>query len=227
MTLVAVRAVVDVTRDTLVIRVGLRLSVATGAREHRKIRRISMAGRTHAIGTAVISRKPGMVERGAQPGSRGVAGLTAGGESCRGVAGIRRPLVVLLMTAIAGGRERGVVVVHMAVGARHGSVGASQRKWRVVVIERGTRPRRGVVAGIAGLGKTARYVVRVCRALEIFEVAGDTSGAGEPVISVHVALRALQRAMRPGKSESCGSVVEGCSQPGNGRVTTVASLGER
>ena len=156
-----------------------------------------------------------------------MTGLTARRKARRQVIRVSRALVILLMTAIAGRRQRGVVVVHVAICAGNLGVETGQGKWCVVVIEGSAGPRRGVVAGIAGLGETAGYVVRIRCALEIFEVASYAGAAGEPVISVDVALRALQRAMRAGKSESRRSVVETRSGPGSRSVATVAGLRER
>ena len=67
MTLVTVRTVVDIPGHALVVLVGRSLGMATSAREHRKIRRIRVARRAHAVGAAVIRGEPGVVEGGSQP----------------------------------------------------------------------------------------------------------------------------------------------------------------
>ena len=140
MALVTVRAVVDVARDALVMLVSHGFSVAVGALEHRKVRWIGVTGAANAIGAAVIGREPGVIKSRIQPGSCRVASLAGSWKSGGDVIGIRCGLVVLLMTAIAGGRQGGVIVVHMATGAGHRGVGAGQGERRVVVVERGARP---------------------------------------------------------------------------------------
>ena len=57
----------------------------------------------------------------------------------------------------------------------------------------GSRAGIGGVALIAGLREIGRDVIRVGRALEILQVAGDTRSATQRVIIVDVAIRALAR----------------------------------
>lgn len=225
--LIAVLAVVHVAGNALVMLISRGFGVAVRALEHRKIRRIDMAGGADPIGATVISREPRVVEGCSQPGSRVVAGLAGGWKSCADVVRVVRSLIVLLMTAITGRGQGGVVVVHVAVGTRNSGMGPGQWKRRVVVIKGGSCPRSSVMAGIAGLGKTAGNMVRIGCALEILKVASHAGAAGQPVIAIDVALRALQRAVRPGEGKSRRSVVEAGSQPGSGRVATVTRLGER
>jgi hypothetical protein len=56
------------------------------------------------------------------------------------------------------------------------------------------------MALLTGLRKTGLHVVWLRGALEIFQVTAHTSsvGAGQVVIAIHMALRALYRRMRPG-----------------------------
>ncbi len=136
MALITVVAVVNVPADALMVRIGLALGVAVRAREHQVIGRVRVAGGTHAIGSAVIGREPGVVEHRAKPGTGVVASLACGREPGGDVIGIVRSLVIRLMAAIASGRQRGVVVVHVALRAGDGYVEASQRKCCQVVIER-------------------------------------------------------------------------------------------
>ena len=140
MTLVTVRTVVDVTRNSLVMGVGRRLGVAIGAHEHRKVRWIRMTGSAHAVCAPMVRGEPGVVERGSQPRGRGVAGLAARRKSCCHMIGIGRAPVILLMTAVAGRGQRGVVVVHVTAAARHAGVRSRQGEWRVVVIKRRAAP---------------------------------------------------------------------------------------
>ena len=67
-----------------------------------------------------------------------------------------------------------VVVVVDVASARTAAVGvrAGQAGSRCVVVERRARPRRGAVALLAGLGKSACHVVGIGGSLEVLQVAG-------------------------------------------------------
>ena len=143
MALVAIDAVVDVAGDLLVVEVaGVVASVAASALEDRIIVGVDVAGGAHVVGVAVVGGEGcvlRVVERRVGPGRRGVAALTGRGEELRlrRVAGIGRVVVVGLMASDAGGRQRRVIVVHVAVAAlpwRH-RVRTSQGESSVVVIE--------------------------------------------------------------------------------------------
>ena len=60
-----------------------------------------------------------------------------GRESRRSVRRVLRAGVISLMATVAGGWKRGVVVVHVTLSALHRGMSASERKSRLVVIERG------------------------------------------------------------------------------------------
>ena len=114
--------------------------------------------------------------------------LTAGGESCGNVVRVVGSVVIRLMARVAIRRNRRVIVVHVAHGTSDGRVGVvpSQRKWRVVVIERCRIPGSRAVADIALLGKSRSGMVRVIRGLVILQVAGNAGAAGQVVVVVHV-----------------------------------------
>src|SRR5437016_3052468 len=123
--------------------------MASRALEHGIVTRVSVADTTDAVGATVIQREPGVIERRSRPCRRRVARLTGRREpgslmvrACRG--GILR-----LVTRIAIHRNGRVVVVYVAIGARHGRVCTRQWERRVVVVERGRYPRGRVVANIA------------------------------------------------------------------------------
>ena len=133
------------------VRVGLQ--VAIRALEDRVVIRICMAGGAQVVGSSVRGwegRVLRVIEARIQPRRSAVAVLTSRGEELwlRGVSRIRRLLVIRLMTANAGCRQRRVVVVHMAIRAlaRWNCMQAGQWKRCVVVVERRIRPRDGVVA---------------------------------------------------------------------------------
>lgn len=67
----------------------------------------------------MVGWEPGVVEGRARPCRRGVAGLAGGRESGSRVVRIRSGLIVALVTGEAVGRDRCVVIVHVATGARH------------------------------------------------------------------------------------------------------------
>jgi len=117
-----------------------------------------------------------------------VAGLTGGWEAGARMVRIGRGLVIGLVTGEAVGRDRGVVVIHVATGAGHGSVFAGQRKCSGAVIERRRNPGRRVVAHVALLREPRLNVIRVRGAVEILQVARGTGCAVQAVIPVYVAL---------------------------------------
>lgn len=187
MTLVAVDAVVNVSADALMLRVGIRFRVAVGARENSVITWIGVAGRTYAVRVPVIHREICMVPVRRDPRG-GVVARGAGSREARGhVVRIRRAAVVSLVARIAVRGQRRVVVVHVATGAGNGCMRSRQREGCVVVIERRGNPCRRVVANIALLRESHTDVIRAGRALEIFQVTGHASRAGQVIVVVHMA----------------------------------------
>ena len=91
-----------------------------------------------------------------------------------------------------------------------------------------THPRRGVVALRAGLREPGLHMVGLRRTLEIFQVAADAGGirAGQVVVAVHVALRALHRRVGPGQREAGGRVIKRRVQPTRRAVALLAGLRE-
>jgi len=122
MALITVNAVVDVTLHAGMVAVGLRRRVAVRALKDRIVIRIGMARRAHVVGVAVIRRKLRVlrvIEGCARPGRGVMAVLARRWEElrlCR-MARVRRVVVIGLMAADACGRQRRVVVIHMAVAA--------------------------------------------------------------------------------------------------------------
>ena len=218
MALVAIRAAIYVATNATVVGVGLGLGMAIRARKDRIVRGIRMASGANSTGITMIGWEPCVVERRSGPSCGGVTGLAGGRETGRGVIRIGGGLVVGLVTGEAIGRNRSVVVVHMATGAGHRGVFAGQGEWRVVVIERRRNPGRGVVAHIALLWKPGLNMIRVGGSVEVAQVTGGAGGIVQAVISVDMALRTLQRDMRPGQRKPGGGVIKGCIQPGHRRV---------
>ena len=180
--------------------VGLRLQVTSCAREDGVVRRICVTGSAHSISSAVVRGEPSVVERGSRPRRRGVARLAGGGKSCRGMVRVGRILIVRFVTGVAIGRDRCVVVVHVAICAGHRGMCARERESRVVVIERGRTPRCRGVAQVALLRESRGHVVRVGRSLEVLQMARNAGCAREVIVVAGVAIGAQPRRnrMHPG-----------------------------
>ena len=136
-----------------------------------------------------------MIKVRARPGSRVVALSASLREAGLHVVGLRRSLEILEVTADASrvGAGQGVIAIHVALGALDAGVRAGQWEARSGVIEGCRRPGGRGVALLTSLRERRLHVIRLGGALEILQVATDTSGigAGQVVVAVHVALRAL------------------------------------
>lgn len=154
MAAVAIHTVVDIPANTLVPVVRLCFRMAVGALENAVIVWIGVAHRADAVGSAVIHVEPGVVESSIQPARGGVTGGAGGWETHGHMIRTVRGRVVLLMTPVAVGGKRRVVVVYVATRASHRSVSSGQRETRIVVIERRCRPCCRAVTHIALLRKS-------------------------------------------------------------------------
>jgi len=226
---IAVHAVVDVPTHVLVLAVGARLRVAIRALEHRVVIRIGMAGGTYPVRTAMIHRKPCVIESGSQPAGRAVAGDARGRETNRNVIRVGRACVVQLVAAVAVRGHGGVVVVHVATGARDRRMRTRQRERRVVVIERGRTPCRRAVTHVALLREPGARVIWVRRPFEVVQVARHTSRAGQAVgpgraVGGVMALIALQGNVRPRQGPPSHGVVEARWSPCRRAVADFALL---
>ena len=116
------------------------------------------------------------------------------------VVGLGGALEVFQVATDAGsvGAGQVVIVVDVTLHALHGRVRSRQRETRRRVIESCVIPAGRVVALGTGLREAGLYVVRLGGALEIFQVATDAGGigAGQAVVAVHMALRALHGRVR-------------------------------
>ena len=226
MALVTVHAVIDITLHARMPRVCGRLRVAVRALKNGVVTRIGVAGGTNAVSVAVVHREPGMVKRRAGPSHGGVTG----GAGCCEYRGRRRVHrigggeIVGFMAAVAVGRQRRVVVVHMTAGAGHRRVRAGQRKCCGVVIECPVGPQCGVVAELASRRESHLNVVdwRGC-VIVIVQMARNARciSAGQVVIIVDVAIGADTRGNRVGigQGKSRRGVIELPVGP-NHRVVT-------
>jgi hypothetical protein len=115
----------------------------------------------------------------------------------------------------------------VALCALQRDVSAGQCETGRGVIESGTGPAGGVVALCAGLREAGLHVVRICRALEIGEVASDASRASQAVSAGRaergvVALITLQRDVSAGQREPSRGVVKSSAGPICGVVALLA-----
>src|SRR3982074_840070 len=113
---------------------------------------------------------------------------------------IRRALKIFQMARDATGNGKVVVIVDVAVRAlpRRNRVHSRQRKSCRVVIEGSIEPRRRVMTLLAGLREVSRNMVRIGCAPKILQVAAYARSAGQVVVIVDVAVRAL--AWRPSRA---------------------------
>jgi len=231
-TLVTIDAVVHIARHVVVLEV-IRVvaAVTAGALEHGVVVGIQMACRANVIRVAVIGRELRVlcvIECGAGPGGRVVAGLAGGREELRlrRVTRIRRVVVIGLMAADARDWQRRVVVVHVAVSAdaRRNDVRTGQRERRVVVIKRGVGPDRRVMAKFARSREARGCVRRVRSARVILLVARVAECAVQRVVIVCVAVGAGARRddVRTCQLESRAGVIEDAVGPENRVVAAFA-----
>ena len=90
---------------------------------------------------------------------------------------------------------------------------ARQRPTGRRVIERCRIPVRGRMADLALLREAGRRVVWIVRALEIIQMAANTSRARKIVISVRVALRTRHADMRSSEWKTSLGVIKGRRLP--------------
>ncbi len=88
------------------------------------------------------------------------------------------------------------------------------------MIEGGRLPGARVVTHVARLGETACHMVRIRRALEIFQVTGHAGRAGQVVVVVNVAVGALTRrnCVRTGQHKIHKRMIKSCRLPSGRRV---------
>lgn len=213
MALIAVRAVIDIATYTLVLLVGLRLSVTDRAREHSVVRgiRVAVAAR---LGVAVVHREPCVVEFCVHPCRSVMTRLAGGWEPGGLVVRVGGVVVVLLVARITVCGKVLVVVVHVALAAGNLGVLAGQRPTRRTVIELAIGPENRVMTHFALLWKSCGLMVRVVGLVVVVQVARHASRVCQFVVVVHVTLRTLQCLMRASQRPSGFAVVEQCSGPG-------------
>ena len=146
------------------------------------------------------------------------------GESPGHVIWICRALVVFPVAADAGSVRQVVVAIDMAIAALEFQMPPRQGKATLGMIKRSGLPGGSAVAHRAVRRKTRRRMVRVCRFLVILHVAAHARSAGQVVIAVGVAVRALQLGVRSGEGETYSSVIEARGLPSGCVVAVLAGL---
>lgn len=224
MALIAVHAVVNVSTHVSMIPVGVRLGVAIGALENAVVGRIGMAGGANSICVSVSHRKPGVIERRAQPSRGGMAGRAGGGKASRHVVRTVGRLIVRLVTAETIRRYGRVVVVHVTTRAWNRGMRAGQREARIVVIERGWAPRRRVVAHVTLLRESDRNMVWIVRVLKVRQVTADASSIADVVVPIDMALAALHARVRTSQRPAGRRVIKVRGIPVGSGMTNFALL---
>ena len=167
-----------------------------------------------------------VIERGRAPAARRVARGARGAESCCGVRGILRGVVVALMARGAHGRFSLEHAIAMTRGADRGFVTAGERELGGVVIEGAAAPCGDAVAGGADARESKLRMRRHLRVREACLVTGHTGGVLAFVHTVAVARDAQRGFMRAGQRELGGVMIETARRPRRGGVTTGAGGGE-
>ena len=164
-----------------------------------------------------------VIELGSQPLRGGVAELTVLREAGRDVIGAGGGLVVLQMAGHAIGADVGVVAIRMALQARDGGMSSGERELRQIVIECGSLPGCGVVAGGAIARESGRHVIGIGGLGEVGEVAADAVARNALEMVARVAGGAGQILVRAGESEMGeAGVIEARDLPAVGGVTGFA-----
>lgn len=215
MAAIAVDGVIDVPLDLLMVVVGRSLGMTTTGhtRKHRVVTGIRMAASAWHIVVARRDREPGMVEGRTRPLCGVVTGFACGGEAGGNVVRIGCRFV---FGGVARITERGSALIHaidVTGRACRRSVFAREREGGRIVVESRTRPLGGVVAGITGLRKPGRDVIRVRRRLIFRQMAGDAGGRQRRVLIVDVARQTGNGSVLARQGELRRAVIEGRTGP--------------
>lgn len=140
--------------------------------------------------------------------------------------GIGRPVVVLHVAGRARATGQVVVPVDVALCTWQRGVRSGQGEAGASVIKSGIAPGSCVVAGLAVGGELGLHMVGIVGAVVVLHVTGTAGVAGQVVVSVDVALRALQPGMASGKREAHRIVIETGRLPRARAVAGLAGLGE-
>ena len=188
-------------------------AVASGGHGCVVVVRVALRARHGRMCAGQRERSLAVIKAGARPGRCAMAGCACGGEVTRDVIGIRGLVEIRLVASVAISRHRCVVVVGVALRARHGSMCAGQRERSFAVIKGGTRPgRRGMARGACG-GEVHLDVIGIRGLGEIRLVASVAILGQRCEIVVGVALCAPHGNMCAGQREGSLTVVKGGGSP--------------
>jgi len=174
---------------------------------------------------AIGEREELIVIEGGRVPSRG--GMTSGAGGCRepGLC-MRRVVGGVVVRDVAGSairRRPDVLVVDVALRARHVYVFADERIARGAVIEFGVEPSGCVVADLALLREAHLDVGRAVGGVEILGVASVATGRSALELASDVAGGAFKRGVRPGEREAGEfQMIEFGAEPGVGTVAGLA-----
>ena len=164
---------------------------------------VHMTLRTLEGGVSASKREAGgsVVENGIVPGNRAVTGLAGLWEPCLRVIGVRGSLVVLQVAGDTLGAGQVVVVVNVTLRALQRRVGPGKRKTNQGMVEIRRLPGRRGVTSLASPREVSGDVVRICRALKIFQMTAHAVCWGALELPADVAGIAIQRRVRAGQSK--------------------------
>ena len=236
MTLIAGSTAVHIPAHVRVLEiVGVVVAMAPGALKDHKVAQSGVARRTNPASVAMAGGELRVIrvrERRIGPGvfCRVVAVQAGGRKELRiRAAAVQRNavgVVVGRMAADAGGWQRRVVVVDMAIRAlpRRHRVLSDQRKRRVAVIKDRVGPDVCVVAHFASCGEPGRPVGRIGRARVILLMTRVARGARQVVAVVAMAVGALTgwNRMRTRQWKAGAGMVERTINPLRGVVAGLA-----
>ena len=129
-----------------------------------------------------------MVERRRNPGRGVVAHFALLREPRLDVVRVGRGVEILQVAGGAGRIFQAVISIDVALRTLQPDMRPGQRKPGRCVIKGCIRPGNSRVARVASLREPRLYVVGVSRGLEILQVTGRASTAGQTVIPVYVTL---------------------------------------
>ena len=149
-----------------------------------------------------------VIECRAGPGRSIVASGASCGETDDGMRWACCAIPRRCVAGVAIGRQRCVVVIHVARRARHSDVRAGQWERRCVVNKSRPTPVRGRVARSTSCGETHCGMGRIVGPSEISFVAGVAIGRHCRVVIVRMALCAWNRKMCAGQRKGPRRVIE-------------------
>ena len=202
--------------------------IAVSRRAYEDVIYVAQSASDRSVCAGERERRVVVIEDRPGPVCRRVAGVARGGESRSSMGRVRGSIPIGLMAAIAGGRQRCVVVVRVAGRACNGRMESRQRERRGVVVKRGRTPGGCRMANRAIRRESRSDVIWICRTSKVRLMARIACGWRVCVAVIDVALRTSQRRVETGKWIVCiSSVIEIDCGPNRGVVAGIAGCRER